>query len=488
MYKKVQTVILCGGSGKRLWPISRKAHPKQFVSLSNGKTLLQQTLTRISSPLAKKFFLENGYSLADKPICVGSDIHRYQIQDDAESVGIPVKSILEPVSRNTAPAMAVIAFCMANRNCDLLVFCPSDHFIEDTSSYLRSILAGLNGIDSSEIITLGVKPKFGSTAYGYVEVEEKCAKHDIHSVKKFIEKPSEKVARDLAKKKNIFWNAGSFITRVDNLYSAITQYRPDILQSAKESFEKARVDAQNIFLNKEIFSKCPSESIDYAVLESYTNLKLVELKTEWSDVGSWNSLANLFEADPHNNRTNSDQGQFFKSKDCFIYSSTSRPVVAVGVNKMIIAETSDAIMIADSRQSESIKHVVEELDKRNIAQIKSHRKVNRPWGTFDSIDSGERFQVKRIFVKPGGKLSLQKHKKRAEHWVVIRGTARVTRGQEVFVLEENESTYIPKGVVHRLENTGKTALEIIEVQTGTYFGEDDIFRLEDEYGRKEQET
>ena len=481
-------VILCGGSGKRLWPISRTARPKQFVSISSGETLLQQTLARVGSPAAKKFFLENGYSLSDKPICIGSDIHRYQIQDDAELIGIPVRCILEPVSRNTAAAMAVIACYKASENSDLLVFCPSDHYIQNTESYLQSLLTGFNAINSSEIITLGVKPSFVSTAYGYVEVDNRSTEQYIHSVKKFIEKPCNKVATELVKKKNIFWNAGSFITRADTLYKVMEEFRPNILQSAKKSFESAEVKDQSILLDEVAFGSCPSESIDYAVLENYSNLKLAELNTKWSDVGSWNSLANLFESDTHNNRTNSDKGKFFQSKDSFIYSSTSRPVVAVGVNKMIIVETSDAIMIADARQSESIKHVVEELGKKNIAQVKSHRKVNRPWGTFDSVDSGERFQVKRIFVKPGGRLSLQKHEKRAEHWVVIKGTAKVTRGEEVFVLKENESTYIPKGVVHRLENPGKTALEIIEVQTGTYFGEDDIFRLGDEYGRKEQET
>lgn len=484
MSKTIQTVILCGGSGKRLWPVSRKAQPKQFVSLLNGKTLLQQTLERVGSPAAKKFFLENGYRLAEKPICIGSEIHRYQIQDDAESIGIPVKCILEPVSRNTAAAMAVVACYKADDNSDLLVFCPSDHYIEDTASYLQSLLEAFNAVNSSEIITLGVKPNFGSTAYGYLEVEESYLDRHVYPVKKFIEKPCEKVASDLAKKMNIFWNAGSFITRVDNLYSAISEYRPDILKFAKDSFEKARIESQTVFLDKEKFSNCPSESIDYAVLENYSNLKLVELKTEWSDVGSWNSFANLFKSDAYNNRTNSSQAQFFNSKDSFVYSSTERPVVAVGVDKMIIVETSDAIMIANSHQSESIKQVVDELEKKNIAQVNSHRKVNRPWGAFDSVDSGERFQVKRIFVKPGGRLSLQRHEKRAEHWVVISGTAKVTRGEEVFNLEENESTFIPKGVVHRLENLGDTPLEIIEVQTGTYFGEDDILRLEDEYGRK----
>lgn len=480
-------VILCGGSGKRLWPISRTARPKQFVSLLSGKTLLQQTLARVGSPEAKKFFLENGYSLTDKPVCIGSDIHRFQIKDDAESIGIPVRCILEPVPRNTAAAMAIIACYKAIENSDLLVFCPSDHYIQNTENYLQSLLAGFNAINSSEIITLGVKPSFVSTAYGYVEVDNKSPEQYVHNVKKFIEKPGDKVAAELVKKKNIFWNAGSFITRADTLYNAIDEFRPDIMRSAKRSIECAEVSDQIILLDEEAFGSCPSESIDYAVLENYTNLKLAELNTKWSDVGSWNSLANLFESDMYNNRTNSNQGQFFRSRDSFIYSSTSRPVVAVGVREMIIVETSDAIMIADARQSESIKHVVDELGNRNLAQVKNHRKVNRPWGTFDSVDSGERFQVKRIFVKPGGRLSLQKHEKRAEHWVVIKGTAKVTRGEEVFVLEENESTYIPKGVVHRLENPGKTALEIIEVQTGTYFGEDDIFRLDDEYGRKEQE-
>jgi mannose-1-phosphate guanylyltransferase/mannose-6-phosphate isomerase len=483
--KKIQIVILCGGSGKRLWPISRKAQPKQFVSLIDGKSLLQQTLERLASRNTREYFLNNGYLLSDKPICIGSEMHRFQIQDDAHSIDIPIQCIYEPFSRNTAPAMAVVSCFKEQDESELLVFCPSDHYIEDRESYLQSLLVGFDAVKDEEIITLGVKPHFASTAYGYVEVKNVESDGDVFPVKRFIEKPPEQLASQLIKKKNIFWNAGSFITRVGNLQNTLLKLRPDILGHAKQSLQKAKVIDDGVFLNKDIFKDCPAESIDYAILEKYDNLKLVELRAKWSDVGSWNSLADLFKADGENNKTNADQSFFFESKNSFIYSSSLRPIVAVGINQVTIVETPDAILISDSRKSESIKNVVKELEKRDIVQAENHRKVNRPWGSFDSIDAGERFQVKRIFVKPGGRLSLQRHEKRAEHWVVIKGTAKVTRGSDVFILKENESTFIPKGVVHRLENLAATSLEIIEVQTGTYFGEDDIFRLEDEYGRKE---
>ena len=484
MKKKIQPVILCGGSGKRLWPISRKSQPKQFVSIAKGKSLLQQTLDRIASPRAKEFFLDNGYQMSEEVLCIGSELHRYEIRDNAEELGIPIRCVFEPVPRNTAAAMAAIACYKKNEGQDLLVFCPSDHFIKWTENYLRALLVGFNEVHTDEIITLGVKPTFGSTAYGYIEVENVLSDVDIHSVIQFIEKPPEEIAAKLVKKSNIFWNAGSFIMQVDTLYNALNKYRTDTLNVVRRSLEKAETINRDIFLDEENFRKCSSESIDYAVLENYKNLKLVELRTEWSDVGSWNSLAKLFNADGHNNRSNSEENSFFHSSNSFVYSSTSRPVIVVGMNNTIIAETADAVMVADSGHSESIKEVVEDLEKRDIKQAQNHRKVNRPWGTFDSIDSGKRFQVKRITVKPGGRLSLQRHEKRAEHWVVIKGTAKVTRGKDVFILEENESTFIPIGVIHRLENPGTDSLEIIEVQTGNYFGEDDIYRLEDEYGRQ----
>ena len=484
MRKRIQPVILCGGTGTRLWPISRKAYPKQFVPLLKNQSLLQQTLQRIASPSSRRHFYDHGYEVAKKPICIGSELHKFQIQDDADKSEIEIESILEPVSKNTAAAMAVIANFKAKEASDFLVFCPADHYIQDTNQYLESLVKGFDSIGEGDIITFGVKPYFASTAYGYLEVDTARQNDGVFPVAQFVEKPREEEASKLIQKQNIFWNAGSFMMSVRTLTSALKVYCSGIYDSAKLALEKSSESGNGLLLDEESFSACESESIDYAVLEHYENLKLVELSCDWSDVGSWNSLAKLFPKDKDYNSSNSDETFFFNSEDTFVYSSAFRPIVSVGLKNLIVVDTSDALLISDKNYSESIKNVVRELETRSIPQAQHHRKVNRPWGTFDSIDAGDRFKVKRISVKPGGRLSLQKHEKRAEHWVVVRGKAKVTKGDTIFELNENESTYIPIGVIHRLENAGKTELEIIEVQTGTYFGEDDIFRYEDEYGRK----
>ena len=485
MKKRIQPVILCGGTGTRLWPISRKAYPKQFVPLFENQSLLQQTLRRIASPSSRKYFLDQGYEVAKKPICIGSELHKFQIQDDADKSEIEVDSILEPISRNTAGAMAVIAAFKTKELSDYLVFCPADHYIQDTNKYLESLTKGFDSIGEGDIVTFGIRPYFASTAYGYLEVDTARKNNEVFPVIRFVEKPCAEEASKLIKKQNIFWNAGSFMMSVGTLTSALKVHCSGIYDSAKLALEKSSKSGNGLLLDKESFSACKSEAIDYAVLEHYENLKLVELSCDWSDVGSWNSIAKLFPKDKDQNSSNSDETLFFNSKDTFVYSSAFRPIVSVGLKNLIVVDTSDALLISDKDYSESIKNVVGELETRSIPQAQHHRKVNRPWGTFDSIDAGDRFKVKRISVKPGGRLSLQKHEKRAEHWVVVRGQARVTKGETVFELNENESTYIPIGVIHRLENPGETELEIIEVQTGTYFGEDDIFRYEDEYGRKE---
>ena len=482
---RVQPVILCGGSGTRLWPISRRARPKQFVPIFGGRSLLQHSLLRISSTTSRNFFQKHGYELSEKPICIGSEYHKFQILDEAEQAGIEIDCVFEPLPKNTAPAMAVIASLKAKEKKSILIFCPSDHYIENVEGYLQSLIVGLDEISGNEIFTLGIKPSFPSTAYGYIEVGAQLEKSFVYPVKRFIEKPNLEVATEIIREKNVFWNAGSFMMSVDTLNHVLNKYCPNLYRSACYALEKAEIVENKITLKESHFELCESISIDHAVMEKFRHLKVVELQADWSDIGSWTSLAKLFPPDSNENRSNSEETLFFDSKETFVYSSAYRPVVSVGLKDVFVVDTSDAVLIANNNCAETIKNVVAELENRSLSQAQHHRKVNRPWGTFDSIDSGERFKVKRISVKPGGRLSLQKHKKRAEHWVVIRGKAKVTRGNEVFELKENESTYIPIGVVHRLENPCDSELEIIEVQTGTYFGEDDIYRYEDEYGRKE---
>ncbi|HUG58451.1 MAG TPA: mannose-1-phosphate guanylyltransferase/mannose-6-phosphate isomerase, partial [Candidimonas sp.] len=460
----------CGGSGTRLWPLSRKSFPKQFVPLVDHKSLLQLTLERVAQV--------NGSDFAAEVMCVAAEEHRFLVSEAMQAAKIEGRIILEPAGRNTAPAMALAALKAAPQ--DLLLFCPSDHHIPDAQAFAAMVQTGRQTAQQGAIVTFGVVPSFPSTAYGYVE--QGAANGDgSFTVQRFIEKPAADKAQALILQGKVLWNAGIFLAQAGTLLAALEEYAADILQSCRQAMAQATHDQQFIRPQPEAFAACRADSIDYAVLERHTNVAVVPFAGAWSDVGSWNAVADLSAADEDGNRIDG-QGVVVQSQRTYIHAP-HRVVVTLGTQDLLVIDTPDALLVAASSHVEQVKSVVAQLENRHNPEASMHRKVARPWGWYDGIDRGERFQVKRIMVKPGASLSLQKHYHRAEHWIVVRGTAQVTKGSEMFLLTENQSTYIPIGETHRLENPGKTDLEMIEVQSGNYLGEDDIVRFTDNYGR-----
>lgn len=469
----ITPVILCGGSGTRLWPLSRKSFPKQFVPLIGSRSLLQLTLERVA-PLGPRL------------LAVASEEHRFLVADALRAAGTGGTILLEPVARNTAAAMAIAAL-HADAD-DHLLFCPADHHIPDAAAFVRTMREGLGAADSGAIVTFGVVPTFPSTAYGYIR-QGALRPDGALQVAQFIEKPDAARAQQLLLEGDTLWNAGIFLARARFLVEALEEHAPDILQSCREAMAAATTEQPGaaapgaVFVRpgRAAFEGCRAQSIDYAVMERHPQVAVLPFRGQWSDVGSWNAVADLAPPDAQDNRVQG-QGWTHNARNTFIHAP-HRPVVALGTRDLLIIDTPDALLVAQRDSAEQVKDVVALLEKANATQAAMHRKVVRPWGWYDSVDAGERFQVKRIGVKPGASLSLQKHHHRAEHWVVVRGTAQVTRGSETFLLSENQSTYIPIGEVHRLHNPGKMELEMIEVQSGGYLGEDDIVRLEDTYGR-----
>ncbi len=464
---RIVCVILCGGSGTRLWPLSRKALPKQFVPLVQGKSLLRLTLERAAL-------------LGDQPMVVASEDHRFLVLECTAEAGLQATILLEPVARNTAAAMASAAL---NLPADaLLLFLPADHHIPDAEAFVRAIRSGVAAASAGSIVTFGVSPTFPSTAYGYIEQGAALpGQGGAHAVRRFVEKPDAQRAQELLLAGGHYWNAGIFLARASTLIAALDANAPDILSACSQAVQSQTADGPFRRLGEGAFSTFRPESIDYAGMGKADNVAVVPFAAAWSDVGSWNAVAELSTPDAHGNRVLGN-GHVLLSKDTFIHA-THRPVVALGTQDLLIIDTADAVLVAHRDHAEQVKNVVAELQAKGIAQAQHHRRVARPWGAYDSVDAGERFQVKRIVVKPGASLSLQMHHHRAEHWVVVSGTAEVTNGDKVTLLTENQSTYIPLGEVHRLANPGKVPLEIIEVQSGSYLGEDDIVRLEDTYGR-----
>lgn len=469
MQAKIQAVILCGGSGTRLWPLSRKSFPKQFVPLVNGKSLLQLTLERLA-------VLNHGAST--DVVCVVTEEHRFLVLEAMQAAGVTGQLLLEPVARNTAAAMALAAL-NASEN-QLLLFCPADHHIPDAAAFAGMVHQGALIALGDSIVIFGVVPAFPSTAYGYVQ-QAPASLGGVRKVARFIEKPSMEVAQELILGGDALWNSGIFLCRASTLLAALQAHAADILAACRAAMEGASEDGAFKRPQAAAFAACRSESIDYAVMEHHADVAVVPFAGAWSDVGSWSAIAELTARDESGNRIDGS-GLALQASNTFIHAP-HRTVVALGTQDLLIIDTPDAVLVAARGHAEQVKSVVAELEGRSSPQATLHRKVARPWGWYDSIDVGERFQVKRILVKPGAALSLQKHHHRAEHWVVVKGVAEVTRGQETFLLNENQSTYIPIGEVHRLRNPGKTDLEMIEVQSGSYLGEDDIVRLEDSYGR-----
>lgn len=470
----ITPVILCGGSGTRLWPLSRKSFPKQFVPLIDGQSLLELTLQRVQG-------------LGEKTLCVTNNQHRFLVAEAMNASGTAGDVLLEPEGRNTAPAMVLAALHAQARSAadQLLLFCPADHFIPDVAAFTQAVQAGVEMAQQGQIVTFGVNPTAPSTAYGYIQQGESNS-DSSNKVARFIEKPTLDKAQQLLLQGDVLWNAGIFLARADSLLAAVGEHAKDILTAVTAAMEQVVEDSAlsgvGFFRpDSTAFSQSRSESIDYAVLEHHAAVSVVPFSGQWSDVGSWNAVADLNQPDERGNRLDGE-AVAHECDDTYIHAP-HRPVVALGTRNLLVVDTPDAVLVADSSRAEQVKDVVGILMDKGIEEALSHRRVARPWGWYDSVDAGPRFQVKRIGVKPGASLSLQKHHHRAEHWIVVRGTAQVSIDDETRLVTENQSAYIPVGAVHRLHNPGQLELEMIEVQSGSYLGEDDIVRLEDNYGR-----
>ena len=462
-------VILSGGSGTRLWPLSRKLHPKQFINLVNETTLFQDTILRLPKDVAE-------------PLIICNEEHRFLAAEQLRAIGKKTKGIiLEPEGRNTAPAVALGALQFINKGEDpILLVLSADHLIKNIEAFHQSITIASELAENNKLITFGVVPDKAETGYGYIEANINNT-DDYYSIKSFTEKPNQKNAKKYLDSVNYLWNSGMFMFKASVFLSELEKFEPEILSACKKSCTTKNIDSDFIRIDNDAFHQCPNESIDYAVMEHTKNGVVVPLDANWSDVGSWSSLWDIKTKD---NNDNVSKGDVFLEdvKNTYTYSS-NRLVSVIGVSNLVIVDTQDALLVADKQQTHNIKKIVARLNNDKRSEVDSHRKVFRPWGYYDLVDSGEGFQVKRIVVNSGAKLSLQKHKYRAEHWVVVKGVALVTCGDKIFELVENQSTYIPQGSIHRLENHQDIPLEIIEIQTGSYLGEDDIIRFEDDYQR-----
>jgi len=469
----VYPVVLCGGSGSRLWPMSRQLLPKQFLPLVSERTLFQDTLSRTK-----------GIEGVRPPVVVSNDEHRFLVAEQMRAIGIkPEVQILEPVGRNTAPAVAVVALYLQARDPDaFLLVLPSDHLIRDEPAFHAAVAAALPLAASGSLVTFGIAPQGPATGYGYIERGDPVPECEGGvRVKRFVEKPDLKTARSYVSSGRFFWNSGMFAFQPRRFIEELRRFRPEIVDAAGAALESAARDLDFLRLDSTAFSACPSDSLDYAVMEKTKAIAMVPADIGWSDVGSWTALWEVGKKDTAGNVAHGDV-DLREVTGCYVRAE-DRMVAALGVSDLIIVETGDAVLVADKMHAQEVKEVVERLDRQSRTEHVSHSRVYRPWGYYESIDAGDRFQVKRIMVKPGEALSLQMHHHRAEHWVVVSGTARVTRDDEVKLLSENESTYIPIGTRHRLENVGKLPLFLIEVQSGSYLGEDDIVRFDDRYHR-----
>lgn len=466
---KLQPVLLSGGSGTRLWPLSREAYPKQFLPLAGDDTMVQATWRRIEA-------------LAElAPIVVANEEHRFLVAEQLRQVGAPVPAILlEPVGRNTAPAIAAAALqAMANGADPLLLVLPSDHVVRDVAGFQRAVREASAAAEEGALVTFGIVPDAPETGFGYIQAE---TGDGLRKVSRFVEKPDATTAQSYLDAGGYYWNSGMFMFRASRFLEELARFRPDIVNTVRAAHAAARHDGDFVRLDKEAFAACPSDSIDYAVMEKTADAMVLPVDIGWNDVGSWSALWDVAERDGDGNAHHGDVIAV-DSRNSYAYAQ--RLVALVGVDDIVVVETDDAVLVARKDRVQDVKQVVARLKEEQRSQAVLHREVHRPWGSYDSVDNGGRHQVKRIKVKPGAALSLQMHHHRAEHWIVVSGTAKVTRGDETLLLSENESTYIPLGVKHRLENPGKVPLELIEVQSGSYLGEDDIVRFEDVYGRSQ---
>jgi len=471
-------VILSGGSGTRLWPLSREMFPKQLLPLVSKGTMLQETLARL-----------DGVEDIGPAIVVSNENHRFLVAEQLRETGVAAQAILlEPMGRNTAPAVTVAAMAAISSapagdrsvSDPVLLVLPADHVISDVEAFQKAIGVGRAAAVAGKLVTFGVVPTKAETGYGYIRRAPGTG--PAYAIEKFVEKPDLATAQMYVDSGEYFWNSGMFMFKASKVLEELRGLAPAIYEACTQAFTSARKDLDFTRLPEKEFGASPSDSFDYAVMEKTRNAVVVPLDAGWSDVGSWSAL---YEAVPSDKNDNVLLGDVLveNSSGCYL-QSTSRLVAAVGLKDHVVVETKDAVLVAPKNKVQDVKQLVAQLKKQGRYETSLHREVFRPWGSYDSIDSGERFQVKRLSVKPGASMSLQLHHHRAEHWIVVAGTARITRGEETFLLEENQSTYIPLGTRHRIENPGKIPLHIIEVQSGTYLGEDDIVRFEDRYGRQ----
>ncbi len=458
-------VIMAGGSGTRLWPLSRAAHPKQFLKLHGEDTMLQATVKRLS-----------GLDI-QASITICNEEHRFFVAEQLREIDKLGSIILEPVGRNTAPAIALAA--LTAKDDPLLLVLAADHVIQDEDAFREAVIRAIPLAEAGKLVTFGVVPSAPHTGYGYIKRGKDIG--EGFEVDAFVEKPSSDIAQDYFSSSDYYWNSGMFLFRASNYLEELKKFRPDILEQCQGSVMDVRADLDFLRIDKDMFESCAAESVDYAVMEKTSHAVVVPMDAGWSDIGSWSSLWDISEKDCCGNVTYGEV-MLHNSSNSYIRTDGAS-VAALGVDDLVIVSTKDVLMVAHRDSVEDVKLITQQLKSDSRSEWELHREVYRPWGKYDSIDNGSRYQVKRITVNPGAKLSVQMHHHRAEHWVVVSGTARVTNGDKTFLLSENESTYIPVGIVHALENPGKVDLELIEVQSGSYLGEDDIVRFEDRYGR-----
>jgi mannose-1-phosphate guanylyltransferase len=460
-------VIMAGGSGTRLWPLSRSLYPKQFLPLVSEKTMLQETVLRLKG-------LETA-----PPVTICNEEHRFIVAEQLRAINQLGSVILEPQGRNTAPAVALAAHLVAEENDPLLLILAADHVIQNESDFVDAIEKAIPLANEGKLVTFGIVPQTAHTGYGYIERGQPNDRG--FEVNKFVEKPNKQTAQCYIDSGNYYWNSGIFLFRASRYLEELKTYRPDISASCIASLEGKTKDLDFVRINADEFLRCPEDSIDYAVMEKTQDAVVVALDAGWSDIGSWSALWDIDKKDDMGNAIRGD-AILEDTKNCLVYGG-ERLIATLGLEDIVIVDTKDTVLVAHKDNIQDVKKIVKKLRDDERYEFKLHREVYRPWGKYDSIDNGERYRVKRITVNPGEKLSVQMHHHRAEHWIVVSGAAEVTNGDKTFLLAENESTYIPVGVIHALKNPGKTPLELIEVQSGSYLDEDDIVRFEDLYGR-----
>jgi mannose-1-phosphate guanylyltransferase/mannose-1-phosphate guanylyltransferase/mannose-6-phosphate isomerase len=462
-------VILSGGSGTRLWPLSRGQYPKQFLPLVSNYTMVQETLLRLI-----------GLKGLKAPIAVCNENHRFMMAEQLLEIGAkPAAIILEPMGKNTAPAVTMAALSAASED-DILLILPADHVIGDLVTFHNAVEQAKILAEQGFMVTFGIVPNQPETGYGYIK--RATIKHEsAFAVAAFVEKPDAETAKQYVSRGDYYWNSGMFAFKAATFLCELEKFNPEMLNVCRLALNAAKVDLDFVRLDKEVFATCAADSIDYAVMEKTDKAVVIPLDAGWNDVGSWSALWDVTDKDINGNAICGDV-LTVDSYNSFIHAE-NKLVAVIGVKDLVVVETADAVMIASKDRVQEVKQIVDQLKQRGRSEAELHRKASRPWGNYDLVDIGDRHQTKRIIVKPGAKLSLQQHHHRAEHWVVVKGTALVTKGEETLLITENESTYIPLGVIHCLENPGVIPLEIVEVQSGSYLGEDDIIRFDDQYGR-----